>query len=103
MIQELDNSTVFKKSENLIVKEIEDEILIITTSGGITDINSFVYTVNPTGKAVWDKLEDHTSLGTLIDVLADEYNTPKDRIANDVRKIIGELLEKRLIFEKKQN
>lgn len=101
-IQQMDHSSIFKKADNLIVKEIEDELLIITTNEGITDINSFVYTFNPTGKAIWDKLEDYSCLGTLIDVLADEYDAPKNRIANDVKKIIGEMLEKRLIFEKNQ-
>lgn len=102
MIAQTDRSTIFKKADNLIVKEIEDELMIITTNEGITDINSSVYTVNPTGKAVWEKIKDNISLGSLIDALADEYDAPKHSIEADVKKIIGEMLEKRLIFEKKQ-
>ena len=101
--QELNPASIFQKTGNLIIKEIEDELMIVTTSDDMTDINSAVYTVNPTGREVWEKIDGTLTLDAIIRTMTDEYKAPKQRIENDVRAIMGQFLDKRLIFEKPQH
>ncbi len=99
-MQEVNLLSIFRKADDLIVKEIEDELLIITMNDGITDINSSIYTINSTGKIIWEKLNDSISLETIIVNLASEYDVSREKIEKDVKKLIRELLEKGMILEK---
>lgn len=94
----IDPKFVYRKSDSAIVKEIEDELIIITTDNGISDINSSVYTVNSTGKAVWQQLDGIRSLEEIIETLSKEYNASLDRIRKDTYKIISEFISKGLVF-----
>lgn len=98
-MQEINLLSIFKISDNIITKAVEDELVIITTKDEISDIDSSIYTLNPTGKVVWDKLDGKLSLEEIIRQLTEEYNAPDGAVEADVRKLISELLEKSLIHE----
>ena len=98
---EVNLRTVYKIPDSAIVKKIEDELVIITMTDGISDIDSSIYTLNATGKVVWEKLDGQNSLEKIINALAEEYNVPKTKIEKDVKKLVIELIEKGLILEKK--
>ncbi|MBU1698337.1 MAG: PqqD family protein [Proteobacteria bacterium] len=93
--------TVYKTVDNAIVKEIEDELVIITMNENISDIDSSIYTINATGKIVWGKLDGQNSLAKIIEILVCEYDVSKDKVEKDIKELILELLEKGLILEKK--
>lgn len=99
-MQEVSLFSVFRKIDNIIVKEIEDELLVITMNNGITDIDSSIYTINTTGKIIWEKLTGLISLDAIIEDLAGEYDVSREIIEKDVKKLIRDFLDKGLILEK---
>ena len=47
---------VYKPSDDVVAREIEGEIIIVPLVAGIGDIEDELFTLNETGKAIWDKL-----------------------------------------------
>ncbi|MCP4372838.1 MAG: hypothetical protein GY797_32750, partial [Deltaproteobacteria bacterium] len=56
-MQDVNLSSVYKVIDNVITKIIEDELVIVTMNDGISDVDSSIFTLNPTGKVVWEKLD----------------------------------------------
>lgn len=49
------------------------------------------------GTRVWDLLGGGTSLGAVVDVLADEYDVPRDVLEHDVSAIVSRLIKSNLL------
>ncbi len=98
-MQDINLSSVYKVVDNVISKIIEDELVIVTMNNGISDVDSSIFTLNPTGKVVWEKLDGKYSLKEVIDQLVEEYEAPEDAVKKDVIKLVAELLVKNLIVK----
>ena len=98
-MQDVNLSSVYKIIDSVTTKTIEDELVIVTTTDGISDVDSSIFTLNPTGKVVWEKLDGKYSLKEIIDQLVEEYKAPEGAVKNDVMKLVSELLGKNLVFE----
>ena len=46
---------VYKPSGDVVAREIEGEIVIAPLVSGIGDMEDELFTLNDTGKAIWDK------------------------------------------------
>ncbi|MCK5313455.1 MAG: PqqD family protein [Desulfobacteraceae bacterium] len=85
-------------NEDVIIREIEGEYLMIPIASGIGDMEDEMYTLNEPGIAVWKKLSPEKTLGNVIDGLCKEYDAPKDEIATDVIGLIEELYKRRIVL-----
>jgi len=88
-------------SENVIFKEIEDELVIVPFSEGIGKIDEAVYSLNKTGHDVWNRLSGKSSLAEVIDQLEELYEARRETIENDVILLIQDLIQRGFILEKK--
>ncbi len=91
---------VFVPSEDVAVRKIEGETIIIPLVTGIGDLEDDLYTLNETGQAIWEKLDGEKSIQTIVDELSAEYEAPAEKILEDVVGIIKELVRRRIIQEK---
>jgi len=92
-------NSVYKVSKDIVVRKVKGEIIIIPLSAESSDTENQLYTLNPTGKAVWKKLDGRKSLKNLIAELAAEFDSPTKEIEKDVIGIVGKLLKKGMIVE----
>ncbi len=90
---------VYTPSEDIVAREIEGEIIIVPLVAGIGDMEDELYTLNDTGKAIWDKLDGKNSLQDVIEHLSAEFETLAGEIENDVIGLVEELLKRRMIVE----
>lgn len=84
-------------SDDVVAREIEDELIIVPLVAGIGDADDELYTLNPTGQAIWQKLDGTRQLGQIAAELADEYDAPPADIAQDVLGIVGELARRKMV------
>lgn len=89
----------YKKSNDVIEKEIEGELIIIPLYSGVGNLEADMFSLNITGAAIWGKLDGNTALADLINDIAKNFNTSYDCIYNDVVELIKELINKGLIVE----
>ena len=94
----MDLANIFKPSEEIVAREIEDEIIIVPLTSGIADMEDELFTLNDTAKDIWRKLDGQRSLQQIIDELAQEYDAEKEKISQDVAGLIAELEKRKIVI-----
>ena len=92
-------SSVYKTSEEIVVREIEGELIIVPLAAGIGDMEDELLTLNETGRAIWGKLDGKKSMVEIIEKLTEEFNAPSEDIKKDVLGLAQELLKRNIIVE----
>jgi len=91
----LDNA--YMPSENVVAREIEGEIIIVPLVAGMGDTDDELFTLNETGRAIWQKLDGRRSLRQVIEELSTEYEAADGEIETDVLGIVEELAKRKMI------
>jgi hypothetical protein len=86
-------------SENVVGRNIEGELIIVPLTSGIGDMEGEIYTLNETGRAIWEKLDGKKSLREVIEALKTEFEAAPEEIEEDVLGLMGELLKRRIVVE----
>lgn len=89
----------YEPSEDIVAREIEGELIIVPLVAGIGDMEDELYTLNETGRAIWDKLDGRRSLGDVVRDLAAEFEATPEELERDVKGLIEELLRRRMVAE----
>lgn len=90
---------VYAPSDDVVAREIEGELIIVPLVAGIGDMEDELYTVNETGRAIWDHLDGRTPLRGVIEALAEAYEAQPGEIEGDVRGLVEELVRRRMLVE----
>ena len=88
---------IYTPSENVVSREIEGEIIIVPLVAGMGDTDEELFTLNETGKAIWQKLDGQRSLKQVIEELSTEYEAVDGEIETDVLGIIEELSNRKMV------
>jgi len=73
---QIDPTRVYVASEDVVARQIEDEFLLVPIASGIGDMEDALYTLNDTGRAIWEKLAPQKTVNDLIDELLEEFDAP---------------------------
>jgi hypothetical protein len=90
---------VYKPSEDIVARVIEDELIIVPLAAGIGDLEDELYSLNDTGRAIWSRLDGQRSLQEIARQLTGEYDAEVGEIESDVRGLVEELLGRRMLVE----
>ena len=99
MIKKADSDTIYIHSPDVVAREIEGVIVIIPIVSGIGDLENELFSLNETGKAIWQKLDGRRTLKQIITELKNEYQEAAENIQGDVIGLASELLKRRMIVE----
>jgi hypothetical protein len=91
----LDNVCV--PSENVVAREIEGEVIIVPLVSGIGDADDELYTLNPTGQAIWQKLDGKRTLKEIAGLLQNEFDAPITDLEKDVLGFVNELTKRKML------
>jgi hypothetical protein len=94
---QIDPDKIYIPSEDVVARQIEDEFLLVPIASGIGDMEDSLYTLNESGKIIWEKMSREKTLNTLIDELAQEFDAPRDTIGSDVCGILTELIKLNMV------
>ncbi len=100
MRERIDLSRVYGPSDDIVVREIEGEIVIVPLTSGIGDLEDELFTLNETGRAIWARIDGSRPLGAVVKELTKDYDAPESLVRRDVVGILQELLERRMIVER---
>ena len=90
---------VFTPSEDVVAREIEGELIIVPLVAGIGDMEDELFTLNETGKAIWNQMDGKRNLKAIVNFLAEEYDAPPGEIEGDVLGWVEELAKRRMLVE----
>ena len=94
---------VYAISEDVVVREIEDELIIVPIATGIGDMEDELYTMNETGKAILLKIDGEKSLAHISQELSQTYDAPIDQNQEDVLGLVGELIKRRMLIKQPEH
>ena len=91
--------STYVSSEDVVARDIEGELIIVPLVAGIGDMEDDIFTLNETGRGIWDKLDGQKSLRDVVEELSAEFEAPPREIEEDVMGFVGELLKRGIIVE----
>jgi hypothetical protein len=97
MEQRVSLETIYAHSEDIVSREIEGELLVVPITAGIGDMEDELFTFNPTGRAIWDKLDGRRTLAQAVTELADDWDAAPGEIETHAQGLLAELLRRRMI------
>jgi hypothetical protein len=83
-----------------VAREIEGEVIIIPLVSGIGDEEDELYTLNPTGQAIWRKLDGQRTLKDVAALLAGEFDAPLAELENDVLGFASAMVRRGILVAK---
>lgn len=92
--------SVLARSDDIVSREIEGELIIVPIASGIGDMEDELYTLNETGRSIWERIDGKRSLKNIAADLAKEYAATPDRITKDVIGLSGELVKRKILVIK---
>jgi hypothetical protein len=69
----ISQNTIYAISDDVVAREIEGEIIIVPLVAGIGDLEDELFTLNETGKAIWELLDGRRSLQEVARELSGKY------------------------------
>lgn len=93
--------TTYVPSEDVVYRDVEGELIIVplTREVGEGEERDAVFTLNETGRAIWDRLDGQRSLEDVVVDLAAEFDAPPGKIETDVLGLVGELVKRKMLVE----
>jgi hypothetical protein len=88
---------VCSPSDDVVAREIEGDIVIVPLIAGIGDADDELFTLNPTGQAIWNKLDGLRSLQAVASELAAEFDSSLPDLENDVLGFATELARRGIL------
>jgi hypothetical protein len=84
-------------SENIVVREIEGELIIVPLTSGIGDMEDELFTLNEAGRAIWEKLDGRKTLENVVGELRADFEASPGEIERDVIGLVEELLKRKML------
>jgi hypothetical protein len=100
MTGKIDLGRAYRPSDDVVVREIEGEIVIVPLVSGIGDLEDELLTLNETGRAIWSRLDGARPLAAVVAELQAEYEDGQGALMDDVIGFLQELYDRRMIVEK---
>jgi hypothetical protein len=88
---------VYAPSEDIVARTIEGELIIVPLAAGIGDLEDELFTLNETGKAIWDRLDGKKTLRDVLKELMSEFEAPEGEIEQDLIGLVDELVRRRIL------
>lgn len=91
--------SVFITSKKVVTREIMGELILIPLTPDIGEQSDDLYSLNDTGRAIWERIDGEKSVEDIIHSLSVEYDAPIENIEIDVIGIVTELLRRKIILQ----
>jgi len=88
---------VFAHSNDVVAREIDGMLIIVPLTAGVGDMEDDLFSLNETGTAIWNMLDNKKTMKEIIAGLKKEYKAGPGEITRDAIGIVEELLKRRML------
>jgi hypothetical protein len=88
---------IYKPSEDVVVRQIHGEMILVPIASGMGDLEDALFTLNDSAKAVWERLDGKTSLKQVARDLHVQFDAGLKDIEQDVIGIVRELCKRKML------
>lgn len=90
---------VYSASEDVVARDIQGEFILIPITSGIGQSDEEMFSLNESGRAIWDKLDGKRTLQKLAGELAVKFKEPAAAIESDVLGLVKELSKRKMVVK----
>jgi len=80
----------YERNPNYIFRKVVDELVLVPIRQDVADMDC-IYTMNPVGAFIWEKLGEGVTLAKLQAALVDEFDVDPQTATADLREFLQEL------------
>ena len=88
----------YQRSDDVVLRDIAGETFLIPIRGDIADLRR-IYSLDPVGRFVWERMDRPATLKSLSEALVDAYDVDRPTAEADVREFAAGLVEASLARE----
>lgn len=98
MNDKIDFSSVYRKQEEIVTREIAGETLLVPIRSNLADMQR-IFGLNAVGEYIWQRLDGKRSLAEIRNEILDNFDVTGEQAKTDIHEFIGQLLEADIITE----
>jgi len=80
---------------HVVARQVEEDLVLLDLESGI------YFALDPVGARIWALVADGASLAAARDTMLEEFNVEAERLEQDIRALISELEQRKLIEARK--
>lgn len=98
-MKKINKKQIYGLSPEIIARQIEDTLVIVPLISGIGKLDEDIFSLNDTGKVIWQMLDGKRSVQNIIMEIARRYNKDIIIIEKDVIEFLQILIDKEFLIE----
>ncbi|NDP21249.1 MAG: PqqD family protein [Paludibacter sp.] len=75
--------TLYKIKSRFVTREVGNELIIVPLSGNVAQMNE-LFTLNETGKFIWECLDEKNTFDDIVALLTEEFDIDENTARTDV-------------------
>jgi hypothetical protein len=95
----IETDAVYTASDNVVVRLVENDIILFSVASGEDAAENEPYFLNTTGRIIWQRLDGRKSLKDIAKDLAAEFKAPVKVIEKDVIGFVEGLINRKLLVK----
>jgi hypothetical protein len=89
--------TRVRPSADVVARLIEGQLLIVPLVSGVGDLEDELYTLNETGRAIWEKLDGSRTIDEIAREMSREFDVAEEVVQRDVIELVEDLLGRKIL------
>lgn len=86
-----------RPSADIVARVIDGQLIIVPLANGIGDLEDELYTLNDTGKDIWDRLDGTRTIEQVVKDMSAEVDASEDVLRTDVLGLVEELIKRKIL------
>ncbi|HRZ97926.1 MAG TPA: PqqD family protein [Paludibacter sp.] len=89
----MDLKRIYNNKARFVVREIGDELILVPLTGNVAKMNE-MFTMNETGKFIWENITETTTVEELEQAVTNEFSIDPDTARKDIELFLNQLVAK---------
>ncbi len=86
----MDIQALFRQKSRFVVRDMGDELILVPLTGNVAQMNE-MFTLNETGKFIWENLAESATLDSLENHMTTEFDIDTETARTDIVKFLEQL------------
>ena len=83
---------IYRHNPDMVFREVAGEMILVPVHRRAGEEDS-IYVLNDTAARAWELIDGSRTLGSVVDVMLDEFDTDRDTLLRDLGDWLEEMLE----------
>lgn len=85
-------TSIYARNDNVVSRKIVDELILVPVRKSVAEMET-LYTLNEVGARVYELIDGERAVGTIAEVIVDEFDVTPEQAQTDVREFIDQLVQ----------